>query len=120
MTALRLADGTQYEARTIAPAATGDLAEGEHTFTAGGVSQQFTVSGGRWNAPKSDRRAEVDPNPTGLKLKFRAKDGTVSGSFTVADDGGKVKYTVVGAVVGGRLYGTAYSKKAPSLPATAE
>ena len=24
------------------------------------------------------------------------------------------------AVVGGRLYGTAYSKKAPSLPATAE
>ena len=88
MTALRLADGTQYEARTIAPAATGDLAEGEHTFTAG------------------------------VKLKFRAKDGTVSGSFTVADDGGKVKYTVVGAVVGGRLYGTAYSKKAPSLPAT--
>ena len=52
--------------------------------------------------------------------EFRAKDVTVSGSFTVADDGGKVKYTVVGAVVGGRLYCTAYSKKAPSLPATAE
>ena len=89
-------------------------------FTAGDVSQKFAVSGDKWNAPKPNKKAEVNPNPTGLKLNFKAKDGSVKGSFTVVDEGGKVKYTVVGAVVGGKFYGSAYVRKAVPIPATAE
>ena len=95
-------------------------ADGEHVFTAGDVSQAFTVAGKKWNVPKQNKRAEVDPNPTGLKLAFTEKTGAVKGTFTVVDGKAKTKYTVVGVVVGGRLYGTAYARNAGSASATAE
>ena len=104
----------------VAPSASHRLADGEHVFTAGDVSQAFTVAGKKWNVPKQNKRAEVDPNPTGLKLSFTEKTGVVKGTFTVVDGKAKTKYTVVGAVVGGRFYGSAYVRKTPPFPATAE
>ena len=104
----------------VAPSASHRLADGEHVFTAGDVSQAFTVAGKKWNVPKQNKRAEVDPNPTGLKLAFTEKTGVVKGTFTVVDGKAKTKYTVVGAVVGGRFYGSAYVRKAVPIPATAE
>ena len=89
-------------------------------FTAGDVSQAFTVAGKKWNVPKQNKRAEVDPNPTGLKLAFTEKTGVVKGTFTVVDGKAKTKYTVVGAVVGGKFYGSAYVRKAVPIPATTE
>ena len=104
----------------VAPSASHRLADGEHVFTAGDVSQAFTVAGKKWNVPKQNKRAEVDPNPTGLKLAFTEKTGVVKGTFTVVDGKAKTKYTVVGAVVGGKFYGSAYVRKAVPIPATAE
>jgi len=104
----------------VAPSASHRLSDGDHVFTAGDVSQAFTVAGKKWNVPKQNKRAEVDPNPTGLKLSFTEKTGAVKGTFTVVDGKAKTKYTVVGAVVGGKFYGSAYVRKAPPFPATAE
>jgi len=104
----------------VAPSAAFRLADGERTFTAGEVSQKFEVSGGKWNVPKANRKAETNPNPFALKLSYKAKDGTAKGTFTVVDGKVKTKYTVVGAVVGGRFYGSAYVRNAGSAPATAE
>ena len=101
----------------VAPSASHRLSDGEHVFTAGDVSQVFTVAGKKWNVPKQNKRAEVDPNPTGLKLAFTEKTGVVKGTFTVVDGKAKTKYTVVGAVVGGRFYGSAYVRKAVPIPA---
>ena len=107
-------------ASVIAPSASLRLADGEHTFRAGGVSQGFTVAGKKWNAPKQNKKADPDPNPTGLKLSFTEKTGAVKGSYTVVDGKAKTKYTVVGVVVGGKFYGSAYARNAGSMPATAE
>ena len=104
----------------VAPSASHRLSDGEHVFTAGDVSQAFTVAGKKWNVPKQNKRAEVDPNPTGLKLAFTEKTGVVKGTFTVVNGKAKTKYTVVGAVVGGKFYGSAYVRKAVPIPATAE
>ena len=104
----------------VAPSASHRLADGEHVFTAGDVSQAFTVAGKKWNVPRQNKRAEVDPNPTGLKLAFTEKTGAVKGTFTVVNGKAKTKYTVVGAVVGGKFYGSAYVRKAVPIPATAE
>ena len=104
----------------VAPSASHRLADGEHVFTAGDVSQAFTVAGKKWNVPKQNKRAEVDPNPTGLKLAFTEKTGVVKGTFTVVDGKAKTKYTVVGAVVGGKFYGSAYVRNVVPIPATAE
>ena len=104
----------------VAPSASHRLSDGDHVFTAGDVSQAFTVAGKKWNVPKQNKRAEVDPNPTGLKLAFTEKTGVVKGMFTVVDGKAKTKYTVVGAVVGGKFYGSAYVRNAVPIPATAE
>lgn len=104
----------------VAPSASHRLSDGDHVFTAGDVSQAFTVAGKKWNVPKQNKRAEVDPNPTGLKLAFTEKTGAVKGTFTVVDGKAKTKYTVVGAVVGGKFYGSAYVRNAVPIPATAE
>ena len=104
----------------VAPSASHRLSDGDHVFTAGDVSQAFTVAGKKWNVLKQNKRAEVDPNPTGLKLAFTEKTGVVKGTFTVVDGKAKTKYTVVGAVVGGKFYGSAYVRKAVPIPATAE
>ncbi len=108
------------EVSVVAPSAAHRLPDGEHTFTAGGISQGFAVAGKKWDVPRQNRKADPDPNPTGLKLAFTEKTGAVKGAFTVADGKAKTKYTVVGVVVGGKLYGAAYARNVGSMPATAE
>ena len=90
-------------------------------------------AGGRWQTPKAGKvvyikgTTAVDPgkageNPSGLKLSFKAKDGSFKGSFKAyADNGGKLKATTVdvaGVLVGNVGYGRAIVKKAGSVSAT--
>ena len=117
LTKVRLSDGSAYSASVVSPSAAHALSDGSHVFSAAGVSQGFTVAGKKWTVPKQSKKANPDPNPSGLKLSYKEKDGTVKGSFTAV--GTKTKYTVVGVVVGGRFYGSAYSKGAGSVQATA-
>ncbi len=95
-----------------------------------------TVKNGlRWELPKAGKvayergSATVDAaklleNPAALKLKFKSKDGTFSGSFKVyADVGGKLKATTVsvaGVLVNGQGYGTATIKRVGSVPVKVE
>ena len=120
LTELKLANGKKYLTVLVAPSASHRLADGKHTFKAGGVSQAFTVTGKKWNAPKPNKKVRPDPNPSGLKLAFTEKTGMVKGTFTLTNGKTKTKYTVAGAVVGGQLYGTAYVRGGASRPATAE
>jgi hypothetical protein len=120
LTKLKMPNGSEYATEVVAPSATHRLPNGEHVFTAGGVSQAFTVEGTRWNVPRQNKRANPDPNPTGLKLMFTEKTGLARGTYTVVDGTAKTKYTVVGAVVGGRFYGSAYARNAAPIPATAK
>lgn len=119
LTKVSLANGAAYSPAVVAPGATGRLPDGEHVFEAGDVSQVFGVAGKKWNVPRQNKRADPDPNPTALKLSFTEKTGVVKGSFTVTNGRAKTKYTVAGAVVGSRLYGSAFARNTPSLPATA-
>ena len=68
--------------------------------------------------------SKAGTNPSGLKLKYVAKNGTFTGSFSAyAISGGKlkkVKVQVSGVVLGGRGYGTASVRKTGSWPATIE
>ena len=68
-------------------------------------------------------KSGIDPsglgtNPSGLKLKYKMKDATFSGTFTAYSlAGGKLKKTrvqVSGVVLGGKGYGTAAIKKVGS------
>ena len=96
-----------------------------------GVS--VTQSGTRWNLPKAGKVAyvrgskEVDKsklldNPSGLKLTYKAKDGSFKGSFKVyAEVNGRLKATTVnvtGVMVGGKGYGTATIKGKGSVSVT--
>ena len=72
-------------------------------------------------------KSGIDPsilgtNPSGLKLKYKVKDATFTGSFTAySQDGGKLKKTKVqvsGIVLDGAGYGTATIKKAGSTAVT--
>ena len=90
----------------------------------------LSVTGGeKWTLPKAGRVAYVTgsttvdtektgENPSGLKLAYKAKDGTFKGSFKAyADVGGKPKATTVkvsGVVVDGIGYGAATVKKVGS------
>ena len=89
--------------------------------------------GGRWQLPKAGKvvyikgTTDVDPekageNPSGLKISYKAKDGSFKGSFKAyADNGGKLKATTVdvaGVLVGNVGYGRAIVKKAGSVSAT--
>ena len=93
-----------------------------------------SVGGGaKWTLPKSGRvqltregqidEAKLGENPSGLKLTYKAKDGSFTGSFKVyADVGGKPKATTVkvaGVLVNGVGYGTATAKGA-NAPVTVE
>jgi len=64
--------------------------------------------------------AKAGANPSGLKLTYKAKDGTFKGSFKVyADVNGKLKsatVNVTGVMVGNEGYGMASIKKVGSLP----
>ena len=87
----------------------------------------LSVTGGeKWTLPKAGRvvyvkgsttvdTEKVGENPSGLKLAYKAKDGSFKGSFKAyADVGGKPKSTTVkvsGVVVDGIGYGAATVKK---------
>ena len=120
LTKVKLPNGAAYAATVVAPSASHRLADGDHVFKAGEISQPFTVDGKKWNVPKQNKKAENDPNPTGMKLSFTEKTGAVKGSFTVSDGKAKTKYNVVGVVVGGRFCGSAYTRNAAPFSATAE
>lgn len=90
-----------------------------------------TQSGAKWILPKAGKvvykrgTTEVDPdktldNPAALKLSYKAKDGSFSGSFKAyANNGGRLKATTVnvtGVVVGSVGYGTASVKKTGCAP----
>ena len=86
----------------------------------------LAVTGGaKWTLPKAGSvtyakgtttvdAAKAGENPSGLKLTYKAKDGTFKGSFKAyADVGGKPKPTTVnvtGVLVGGVGYGAATVK----------
>ena len=84
-----------------------------------------SVTGGaKWTLPKAGKvqlardgtvdEAKAGANPSGLKLTYKAKDGTFKGSFKAyADVGGKPKATTVkvtGVLVDGVGYGAATVK----------
>lgn len=92
-------------------------------------------SGAKWVLPKAGKVAfkrgttEIDEtklldNPAGLKLSYKAKDGSFKGSFKAyANVNGKIKATAVsvaGVVVGDVGYGTASVKKVGGFPVTVE
>ena len=95
-----------------------------------------SVTGGeKWTLPKAGKVvyakgtttvdvAKAGENPSGLKLTYKAKDGTFKGSFKVyADVGGKPKATTVkvtGVLVGGVGYGAATVKKFGGVPVKVE
>ena len=66
--------------------------------------------------------AALGTNPSGLKLKYKMKDATFSGSFAAySQEGGKLKKTTVqvsGVVLAGVGYGTASVKKSGSVAVT--
>ena len=89
----------------------------------------ITVNGSKWVLPKAGKvsmkkggidESKAGSNPAGLKLSYKAKDGSFSGSFKVyANVNGKLKATSVsvsGFVVNGKGYGTATIKKVGSVP----
>ena len=92
--------------------------------------------GTKWEQPTAGKVAyvkgttELDEakaldNPSGLKLTYKAKDGTFKGSFKLyaADKGTKLKaisVNVTGVLVDGVGYGTATIKKIGSVPVTIE
>ena len=92
-----------------------------------------TQNGTKWTLPKAGKvtmkKGVVDDskaggNPSGLKLAYKAKDGTFKGSFKVyAEVGGRLKATAVnvaGVLVGGTGYGTATIKGKGSVAVTIE
>jgi len=92
-----------------------------------------TQSGTRWTLPKAGKVAlkngvlddsKAGENPSGLKLTYKAKDGSFKGSFKVyAEQSGKLKTTTVnvtGVMVGGKGYGTAAIKNLGSVDVTIE
>ena len=88
----------------------------------------ITVNGTKWVLPKAGKvsmkkgvidESKAGENPAGLKLSYKAKDGSFSGSFKVyANVNGKLKATSVsvsGFVVNGVGYGMATIKKVGSV-----
>ena len=91
---------------------------------------EVAVRGTKLTMPKAgkvvmDRYGEIDydkagDNPSGLKLTYKAKDGTFSGSFKAyVDNNGRLKTvtaSVSGLIIEGIGYGTATVKKFGSVP----
>lgn len=89
------------------------------------------VTSRSWKCPKADKvkfirdvgyevTTEYD-NPAGLKLSYTSKTGLFKGSFklystTESDRSKKRTVTVIGAVVDGVAYGSAYIKKVGAVP----
>ena len=94
----------------------------------------LAVSGGtKWTVSKAGSisykngafdETKAGGNPSGLKLTYKAKDGTFKGSFTAyAVQNGKMKKTkldVAGVVVDGVGYGAATVKKAGNVAVTVD
>ncbi len=93
----------------------------------------ITVNGTKWVLPKAGKitmkrgvldESKAGENPSGLKLTYKAKDGTFTGSFKAyTANGSKIRSTsvkVAGVVIGGKGYGTAYIKKKGSAAVTIE
>ena len=89
----------------------------------------------KWDLPKAGKvvyvkgtttvdETKLGDNPSALKLKYKSKSGTFSGSFKAYEDvGGKPKSTTVnvaGVLVDGVGYGTATIKNVGSVPITLE
>ena len=90
-----------------------------------------TQSGAKWSLPKAGKVAYKDgavdesklgDNPSGLKLTYKAKDGSFKGSFKAyAVDGGKATtVNVTGVMVNDVGYGTATIKGRGVAPVTIE
>ena len=91
---------------------------------------EIAVKGTKLTLPKAgkvvmDRYGEIDydkagDNPSGLKLSYKAKDGTFTGSFKAyVDYNGRLKTVTVsvsGLIIEGIGYGTATVKKVGSVP----
>ena len=93
----------------------------------------ITVNGTKWVLPKAGKitmkkgvldESKAGENPGGLKLTYKAKDGTFSGSFKAyTANRSKIKSTsvkVAGVMIGGKGYGTAYIKKKGSAAVAIE
>ena len=94
---------------------------------------EITLKGSKWILPKAGKvvlkggaidESKLGENPAGLRLAYRTKSGTFSGSFKVYRDvEGRVKVTtvsVLGVMIDGKGYGTATVKKVGSVPITIE
>ena len=97
------------------------------------IPDGFTVAsnGGKWVLPKAGKvvykdgmvdGSKLGENPSGLKLTYKAKNGSFKGSFKVyAVNGGKAKATAVnitGVMAKGVGYGTATIKGKGSVSVT--
>ena len=91
--------------------------------------------GSKWVLPKAGKvmyvkgttdvdESKAGENPSGLKLTYKAKDGTFKGSFKAYEDvNGKPKgvtVNVTGVLVNGVGYGAATIKKVGGVPVTVE
>ena len=94
---------------------------------------KVTLSGSKWTLPKAGKvvyknkavdASKLGENPSGLKLTYKAKDGSFKGSFKVySDNGGNLKATtvnVIGVMINGKGYGTATVKGKGSVEVTIE
>ena len=92
-----------------------------------------TKNGAKWTLPKAGKismkngvidDSKAGENPSGLKLTYKEKDGSFSGSFKVyAEQNGKLKatsVTVKGFLLEGIGYGTATVKGVGSVAVTVE
>ncbi len=92
-----------------------------------------TKNGAKWTLPKAGKismkngvidDSKAGENPSGLKLTYKEKDGSFSGSFKVyAEQNGKLKaisVTVKGFLLEGVGYGTATVKGVGSVAVTVE
>jgi len=107
---------------------------GDATYGAYLPNGVAVTGGAKWTLPKAGKvqlakdgtvdAAKLGENPSGLKLTYKAKDGTFKGSFKAyADVGGKPKGTTVkvtGVLVGGTGYGAATVKGGGGVAVTVE
>lgn len=92
---------------------------------------EITTKKTKWVLPRAGKvvmkRGEIDEskllsNPSGLKLAYRSKDGTFSGSFKAyidyRDKPKAVTVSISGVMIDGQGYGTATIKNKGSVPVT--
>ena len=124
ITALRTAAGQTLWGEVVEPSKTRALSDGKHTLECElfAAPLPFDVRGRKWNLPKQNKKAAVDPNPYGAKLSFADKTGLVKGTLSVPVPGAArpVKFVVNGVVTGGGFRGSAYNKNYGGFRISAE